>query len=135
MSNNRVQKLAELLKEEISEILLREVKDPRIGFVSLTKVDVSEDLRHAKVYVSVYGSDKEKEETMAGLEDATNFVRKLVGDRITTYHTPEIIFRYDDSIEHGVYMSKLINEVREEDKKRQKRRKKRNNNDEENNQN
>ncbi len=127
MSNNRVQKLAELLKEEISELILKEVKDPRIGFVSITKVDVSEDLRHAKVYVSVYGSDKEKEETMQGLKDATGFIRKLVGNRLTTYHTPEILFRYDDSIEHGVYISKLINEVREEDKKRQKKRKQENN--------
>ncbi|MGM0437450.1 MAG: 30S ribosome-binding factor RbfA [Bacillota bacterium] len=116
MSGQRERKVAEFLKEEISQIIRREVKDPRIGFVSITDVEVSGDLRHAKVFVSVYGDETEKEETMAGLEKATGFIRKLVGDRITTYHTPEIIFRYDDSIEHGVYISNLIKEVREEEK-------------------
>ena len=128
MTKKRVRKLAELLKEEISEILLKEVKDPRIGFVSLTEVKVSGDLKHAKVFVSVYGEDEEKEETMKGLKEATGYIRKLVGDRITTYHTPEILFKYDDSIEHGVYMSKLIEEVRAEDKKRQKNKGENNNN-------
>lgn len=117
MSGQRERRVGELLKEEISQIIRREVKDPRIGFVSITDVEVSGDLRHAKVFVSVYGDDQEKEETMAGLEKATGFIRKLVGERITTYHTPEIIFRYDDSIEHGVYISKLIKDVRKEDKK------------------
>ncbi|HKL75734.1 MAG TPA: 30S ribosome-binding factor RbfA [Halanaerobiales bacterium] len=115
MSGQRERKVAEFLKEEVSQIIRREVKDPRIGFVSITDVEVSGDLRHAKVFVSVYGDETEKEETMAGLEKATGFIRKLVGERITTYHTPKIIFRYDDSIEHGVYISNLIKEVREED--------------------
>ncbi|MFW5998394.1 MAG: 30S ribosome-binding factor RbfA [Halanaerobiaceae bacterium] len=116
-SDKRVRRLGELLKEEISKIIRQEVKDPRIGFVSITDVEVSGDLRHAKVYVSVYGNDKEKKDTMEGLKKANGFIRKLVGERITTYHTPEIIFRYDDSIEHGVYISKLIDEVRAEDEK------------------
>ena len=118
MSEKRVRRLGELLKEEISKIIRREVKDPRIGFVSLTDVEVSGDLRHAKVYVSVYGNEKEKKDTMKGLKKAQGLIRKLVGERITTYHTPEIIFRYDDSIEHGVYISKLIDKVRKEDKQR-----------------
>ena len=116
MSGQRERKVAEFLKEEVSQIIRREVKDPRIGFVSITDVEVSGDLRHAKVFVSVYGDETEKEETMAGLEKATSFIRKLVGERITTYHTPKIIFRYDDSIEHGVHISNLIKEVREEEK-------------------
>lgn len=116
MSGQRERKVAEFLKEEVSQIIRREVKDPRIGFVSITDVEVSGDLRHAKVFVSVYGDETEKEETMAGLEKATGFIRKLVGERITTYHTPKIIFRYDDSIEHGVHISNLIKEVREEEK-------------------
>lgn len=120
MSEKRVHRVEELLKEEISEILLKEVKDPRIGFVSLTDVEVSGDLRHAKIFVSVYGTDQEKEETMQGLKQATGFIRKLVGDRIKIYHTPEIIFRYDDSIEHGVYISNLIKEVRKEEKEKKK---------------
>ncbi len=114
MSRQRSEKLSELLKEEISKILLREVKDPRIGFVSLTDVKVSGDLRHAKVFVSVYGSEEEKEKTMKGLEKATGFIRKLVGERIKVYHTPEIIFRYDDSIEHGVHISKIIKKIKKD---------------------
>lgn len=117
MTKQRARRLGELLKQEISQIIQREVKDPRIGFISLTDVEVSGDLRHAKVFVSIYGSEEEKKETMQGLKQATGFIRKLIGNRITTYHTPELLFRYDDSIEHGVYISKLIKKVRAEEKK------------------
>jgi len=116
MVKERDRRLGELLKEEISDILRREVRDPRIGFVSITEVDVSGDLRHAKVFVSVMGDEQEKQDTMEGLEEATGYIRSLVGDRITVYHTPEIIFRYDDSIEHGIHISQVIKEARKEDK-------------------
>jgi ribosome-binding factor A len=113
MSNKRAVRVGELLKEEISQIVLREMKDPRIGFVSVTDVEVSGDLRHAKVFVSVYGTDKEKEETLEGLQQAQGFVRKLVGERVKIHHTPEIIFRYDDSIENGVHISEIIKDLKE----------------------
>ncbi|KXS50299.1 MAG: ribosome-binding factor A [Halanaerobium sp. 4-GBenrich] len=113
MSNKRAIRVGELLKEEISQIVLREMKDPRIGFVSVTDVEVSGDLRHAKVFISVYGTDKEKEETMEGLQQAQGFVRKLVGERVKIHHTPEIIFRYDDSIENGVHISEIIKDLKE----------------------
>ena len=113
MKNKRAIRVGELLKEEISHIVLREMKDPRIGFVSVTDVEVSGDLRHAKVFISVYGSDKEKEETLEGLQQAQGFVRKLVGERIKIHHTPEIIFRYDDSIETGVHISEIIKDLKE----------------------
>ena len=93
---------------------MREVKDPRIGFVSVTDVEVSGDLRHAKVYVSVYGSEKEREESMEGLEKATGYIRKLLGERITVYHTPELLFRYDNSIEYGAHISELLDKVKTE---------------------
>ncbi len=117
MSRNRERRVGELLKEEVSQIIRHEVKDPRIGFVSVTEVEVSGDLKHAKVFVSVYGSDQEKEDTMKGLEEAQGYIRRLVGQRMTTYHTPKVIFRYDDSIEKGVHISQLISEVREKEKK------------------
>ncbi|MDZ7672292.1 MAG: 30S ribosome-binding factor RbfA [Halanaerobiales bacterium] len=117
-NEKRVRRMSQLLKEEISKIVLRELKDPRIGFASITKIDVSSDLKHAKVMVSVYGSEQEKKETMEGLDAANKYIRKLVGERLTTYHTPELIFRYDDSIEQGVHISHLIDEVIEEDEKR-----------------
>lgn len=113
MANKRAIRVGELLKEEISQIVLREMKDPRIGFVSVTDVVVSGDLRHAKVFISVYGSDKEKEETLEGLQQAQGFVRKLVGERVKIHHTPEIIFRYDDSIENGVHISEIIKDLKE----------------------
>jgi len=113
MANKRAIRVGELLKEEISQIVLREMKDPRIGFVSVTDVEVSGDLRHAKVFISVYGTDKEKEETLNGLQQAQGFVRKLVGERVKIHHTPEIIFRYDDSIENGVHISEIIKDLKE----------------------
>jgi len=113
MANKRSIRVGELLKEEISQIVLREMKDPRIGFVSITDVEVSGDLRHAKVFISVYGTDKEKEETLEGLQQAQGFVRKLVGERVKIHHIPEIIFRYDDSIENGVHISELIKDLKE----------------------
>ncbi len=115
MTRQRPQRLGELLKEEISDILLREVKDPRIGFVSVTDVEVSGDLKHAKVFVSVYGDEKEQQDTMKGLDTATGYIRKLIGERITVYHTPEIVFRYDNSIEHGAHISELLEKIKKED--------------------
>ena len=99
MANKRAIRVGELLKEEISQIVLREMKDPRIGFVSVNDVELTGDLRHAKVFVSVIGDQTERDDTMDGLKKATGFIRKLVGERITVYHTPEIVFKYDDSIE------------------------------------
>ena len=123
MVKERDRRLGELLKEEISDIIRREVRDPRIGsFVSITEVDVSGDLRHAKVFVSVMGSEQEKQDTMDGLEEATGFIRSLVGERITIYHIPELKFRYDDSIEHGIHISEIIKKARAEDKKAMKER-------------
>lgn len=115
MGKQRAERLAELLKKEISDILLKEVKDPRIGFVSLTDIEVSGDLRHANVYVSVYGNEEERQASMKGLEKATGYIRKLIGERIKVYHTPEIIFKYDNSLEHGAYISRLIDKVKEDE--------------------
>jgi len=117
-NKKRVRRMSQLLKEEISDILLKEIKDPRIGFTSVVKIKVSNDLKHAKVMVSVIGSEQEKKETMEGLHRASNYIQKLVGERLTTFHTLKIIFRYDDSIEQGVHISHLIDEVIEEDEKR-----------------
>lgn len=114
MVKQRAERLAELIKQEISDIILREVKDPRIGFVSVTDAEVSGDLRHAKVYVSVYGSEEEKKQSMKGLDKAAGYIRKLLGERITVYHTPEILFRYDKSLEYGAHISKLLDKVKDD---------------------
>ncbi|MFW6029889.1 MAG: 30S ribosome-binding factor RbfA [Halanaerobiales bacterium] len=115
MVKQRAQRLGELIRQEISDILLKEVKDPRIGFVSVTDVEVSGDLRHANVYVSVFGSEKERKDTMKALEKANGYIRKLLGERITVYHTPELLFKYDKSLEYGAHISKLLDKVKNED--------------------
>lgn len=117
MAKQRAERLAELIKKEISDIIFKEVKDPRIGFVSITGVEVSGDLRHANVYVSVYGSEEERKATLKGLEKANGFIRKLLGERITVYHTPELLFHYDSSLEYASYISKLLDKVKSKDDK------------------
>lgn len=110
-SPQRIQKLREFIREEVSDILHRGAKDPRIGFVSVTDVELSNDLRHAKVYVSVLGSEEERAKTMEALQHAVGFVRTELAKRLRTYHTPEIQFRLDTSIERGTRVLKLLREI------------------------
>jgi ribosome-binding factor A len=110
-SPQRVEKLREFIREEVSEILQRGAKDPRIGFVSVTDVELSSDLRHAKVYVSVLGSEQERARTMEALQHAVRFVRSELAKRLRTYHTPEIQFRLDTSIERGTRVLQLLREL------------------------
>jgi ribosome-binding factor A len=110
-SPQRVQKLREFIREEVSDILHRGTKDPRIGFVSVTDVELTSDLRHAKVYVSVLGSEEDRARTMEALEHAVGFVRTELAKRLRTYHTPEIQFRLDTSIERGTRVLQLLREL------------------------
>lgn len=124
----RPERFAELVKEEISKIIRKEVSDPRIGFVSITQVDLSPDLKNAKIHISIFGNENQKKETMAGLSSATGFIRRKLAGMLETRVTPEINFVRDDSIERGSrvlgIISKLKNEKRNppKDKKRAKRR-------------
>jgi ribosome-binding factor A len=106
--------LAEELKNEISAIIAQEVKDPRVGFATVTEVEVSPDLRHARVLVSVLGSPEEKREAFEALAGATGYIRHLVGARVRLRHTPELSFVYDDSIERGDQMMRLFDEINSE---------------------
>ena len=108
----RREKLRELIKEEVSNIFQREMKDPRIGFVTVTDVEVSSDLSHVKIYVSVFGDEPSREETMRGLESATGFVRSELGRRIRLRHTPEVVFKFDRSIERGARVLELLDKVK-----------------------
>lgn len=112
MTNQRVQKVSEQIKKEVSGIISEELKDPRLGFITITSVEVTNDLRIARVYFSVYGDEEQKNETLEGLQKATGFVRKEIGKRIKLRYTPEIEFIMDSSIEHGARISKLLAEVR-----------------------
>lgn len=110
----RSHRLSEELKNEISAIIAQEVKDPRVGFATVTEVEVTPDLRRARVLVSVLGSPQEKQETFEALVRATGYIRRLIGARIRLRHTPELSFAYDDSIEHGDKMMRLLDEIRNE---------------------
>lgn len=109
--SHRPEKVREFIKEQVSDIIQHQLKDPRIGFVSVTDVEVSVDLRHAKVFVSVLGDAQAKTDTMAGLESAQGYVRGELGRRLQMRFTPEILFRLDESIERGTRIVTLIREV------------------------
>lgn len=97
------------MKREIADILMRKIKDPRIGFVTVTGVDVAQDLKNAKVFVSVYGGDKE--ESLKGLRSATPFIRSELGKRIRMRCIPEIIFRFDGTVEQGAHIMELLRRI------------------------
>ena len=108
---SRVDKVAQALKEEISRILQRDIKDPRIGFVTITGVDIKPDLRFARVYFSVMGADKDIESAKAGLQSAVGFVRKLIGERIQLRYTPELVFEYDNSLVSSQHILDVLKEI------------------------
>ncbi|MDQ2885267.1 MAG: 30S ribosome-binding factor RbfA [Chloroflexota bacterium] len=112
---HRQEKLGELIAAELSDLLRNRVKDPRVGFASITRVEVSGDLRHAKVFVSVMGTPEEQAETMKGLRNATGYLRHELAERIVLRYMPEINFRLDTSIEEGARILDLIRQVEEED--------------------
>ncbi|BAD40508.1 30S ribosome-binding factor RbfA [Symbiobacterium thermophilum] len=115
--NARAIRVGEQMREELAQLLRDEVKDPRIGFVSIVKVEVSRDIRHAKIYVSVLGNDQQKKETMAGLASATGFLRSELAKRLQLRYMPELHFALDESIEHGQRIAQLLVQVREEEKR------------------
>jgi ribosome-binding factor A len=104
------------MKQEIADILMRKIKDPRIGFVTVTEVEVADDLRNAKVFVSVYGS--EKAATLKGLESASPYIRSELGRRMRMKFIPELLFRYDDSVERGAHINELLHEIQEKDEEK-----------------
>lgn len=107
---HRQEKLGELFAAELSDLLRTRVKDPRVGFASITHVEVSGDYRHAKIYVSVMGSEEERDNTMKALKHASGFLRHELASRITLRYMPEIVFKLDTSIEQGSRILELIRE-------------------------
>lgn len=114
MTPTRAERLAEVIRCEASEIIQRELKDPRIGFISITEVVVSPDLRHARIYVSVLGEGAAKQRTMEGLGRARGHIRSELGRRLAVRHVPDILFRLDESIERGTRVVSLMRAVAEE---------------------
>lgn len=107
----RSEKVAEAIHELVSELLIKGLKDPRIGFVTITGVKVTDDLHLATVYFTVIGSDEEKEATGQGLQSARGFIRKELGKSLHMRYVPELIFRYDESVEYGSRIETLLKEI------------------------
>ncbi len=115
-TSRRVARVSASIKREISRMLLSDIKDDRVGagMVSVTDVDVSGDLQHAKIFVSIYGTDEAKTAAMAGLQAATPYVRGELGRRMRLRRTPEIIFKEDASFDRGTRVLNLINQLSHE---------------------
>ncbi|MCM2358122.1 MAG: ribosome-binding factor A [Geobacteraceae bacterium] len=107
----RSEKVAEAIHEMVSELLVKGLKDPRIGFVTITGVKVTDDLHLATVYFSVIGSDEEKKATEAGLNSARGYIRKELGKSLRMRYIPDITFRYDESVEYGSRIESLLKEI------------------------
>ena len=107
----RVEKLQELIKQEVGKMLLTDLKDPRIGFVTVTDVEMTGDLREAKIYVSIMGGQDEIKNSLEGLNSALGFVRREIGKRIKIRFTPEISFALDTSLDYGDHIQKLLLQV------------------------
>lgn len=117
-TERRVSRVASLIKREISQMLLHDIKDDRVGagMVSVTDVEVAGDLQHAKIFVSIYGTEEARLQTMKGLKSATGFVRSELGHRVRLRRTPEIVFIEDISIERGSRVLSLLNELNHKQK-------------------
>jgi len=115
----RSDKVADLIRKEVSDLLMTSVKDPRIGFVTVTRVAVSNDCRQAKVYFSVMGTAQEQQRAVQGLASATGFVRRELGRRISLRYTPEILFQFDPSVEYSIHMEEVFHELEKDRRKRE----------------
>jgi ribosome-binding factor A len=111
--HRRSERVAEGIREEVATFLAEDAKDPRlVGLVTVTGVDVTRDLRHAKVFVSIMGSDEEREATLAGLDSAASHLRSRIGRALRLRVAPEITFRYDESIARAAKIEALLAELR-----------------------
>ena len=115
MGQLRVEKVQELMKQEISQIILRELKDPRIGFVTVTSVECTGDLREAKVYVSLMGNESQVKSCWMGLNSSRGFIRREIGKRIRLRVTPEISFALDKSLDYSAHIQELLLKIKAEE--------------------
>jgi ribosome-binding factor A len=113
MTTKRTLRVGELIKREIADILCREVKNPKVGFVTVRSVDVTRDLRTAVVRVSVMGDDERREEAIRSLNSATGFIQKELSARVRLRYMPKLQFRLDTSIDHSMHIAELLEEIKE----------------------
>ena len=113
MPTRRQIQVAEEIQQIISVLLQRELKDPRLGFVSITQVDVTQDLKYARIHVSVMGSEEEKQQTMDALASGRGFIRREIASRMSIRQVPEIQFRLDRGMEYSDRINRLLNELKD----------------------
>jgi len=111
MQHKRSEKVAETIHEIICSLLSRGLNDPRIGFVTITGVELCDDLSLARIFFTVIGDDKAKKDTEAGLNSAKGFIRREVGKNLTIRHTPELLFKYDTSLDYASRIDSLLKEI------------------------
>lgn len=111
----RVNRVAEQMKKELGDIIGQRLKDPRVGFVTVTDVEVTGDLQQAMIYISVLGKDSEREASLEGLKKAKGFIRSEIGKRIRLRKTPEIDFAFDESVAYGNRIESLLREVKDDE--------------------
>jgi ribosome-binding factor A len=112
--SQRTDRLDSQIQQELMELLQREMKDPRLGFVTITRVETARDLGHARVWVSVYGSDEDQARSIDALRDATPWLRRKLGERLQIRHVPQLSMRRDESIESGDRVLRILRELETE---------------------
>ena len=117
MAKYRADRINEEMRKEISSIIQNDVRDPRItAMVSVTKVDVTKDLKYAKVFVSLFGKEEEKKSTFDALKSSLGYIRREIGHRINLRNTPELVLEIDNTIEHGMHIDALLHKIKESSK-------------------
>lgn len=111
----RADRVGDLIKREISDILIRGTKDPRINLVTITRVSISDDLKLAKVYFSVMGGEDDRKRNLQGLDSAKGFIKREVGKRTHLRYVPDIVFKFDPSVEHADHIDRVIKELHQEE--------------------
>lgn len=114
MSGRRSVQVADLIRDEVSEIMQREMDDPRLGMVSITRVEMSPDLRYARIFVSVYGPDEERKNALVALNNASGFIRRTLAPRLRMRTIPEVGFRLDESMEHAENIARILRQLEPE---------------------
>ena len=114
LAGNRSYRVGDQILKEISDLLLRKVRDPRLKDVTLTDVSVSKDLRRAHVYYSIFGTGEQKKQAQEGFESATGYIRKKIGERLQLRYVPDMQFQYDTSLEYGQKMERILEELNPE---------------------
>jgi len=115
--SHRIRKINQLIREELSQLLQRQVKDPRLsGFISINEVDTSADLKNAKVYISTIADDQEKEKILCAISSASGYLHSELFKRLKMRHVPALSFHWDDTIEKGSQLLELIEQVAEQEK-------------------